>query len=294
MRFRKSIQIFKGLKLNFSKSGVTATIGGKGISANVGAKGVFLNTSIPGTGLYDRKKVLDFSGDKKSQGASKAKSTPSGALKGVPDEAALEAELEAYNALTDAFVHIGALSETLPADYSPRQLATAPDGDEVEEKIGKWLGSLNLPIDFHASYEYEDGVLMVDLDLPEIEHLPTRKLVRLSSGQLKEKDKSQKELREEYAQCVFGLGMFCASHFFAVTPRMERVLLSAYTQRRDTRTGDLIDVYIYSVVFEREAFEKRGYQDQEPEQFLCRFKNRMNKASTGELKGIVPYTAEDL
>ena len=73
MRFRKSIQIFKGLKLNFSKSGVTATIGGKGISANVGAKGVFLNTSIPGTGLYDRKKVLDFSGDKKEKGKDAAR-----------------------------------------------------------------------------------------------------------------------------------------------------------------------------------------------------------------------------
>ena len=153
MRFRKSIQIFKGLKLNFSKSGVTATIGGKGISANVGAKGVFLNTSIPGTGLYDRKKVLDFSGNKKEKGkdAGRAKSAPADARKSAPDEAALQAELEAYNALTEAFVNIGALAETLPADYSPRQLATAPDGDEVEERIGKWLGALNLPIDFHAS-----------------------------------------------------------------------------------------------------------------------------------------------
>ena len=62
MRFRKSITLFKGIKLNFSKSGVSLTVGGKGLSANVGQKGLFLNTSIPGTGLYDRRKIADFGG----------------------------------------------------------------------------------------------------------------------------------------------------------------------------------------------------------------------------------------
>ena len=34
MRFRKSITIFKGVKLNFSKSGVSLTVGGKGVSCD--------------------------------------------------------------------------------------------------------------------------------------------------------------------------------------------------------------------------------------------------------------------
>ena len=63
MRFRKSINIMKGVRLNFSKSGVSLTVGGKGVSTNIGKKGVFLNTSIPGTGLYDRKKIADFGDD---------------------------------------------------------------------------------------------------------------------------------------------------------------------------------------------------------------------------------------
>ena len=60
MRFRKSISICKGVKLNFSKSGISATVGGKGISANLGKSGIYLNTSIPGTGLYDRKRIVKF------------------------------------------------------------------------------------------------------------------------------------------------------------------------------------------------------------------------------------------
>ena len=286
MRFRKSITIFKGIKLNFSKSGVSVTVGGKGVSANVGKKGVFLNTSIPGTGLYDRKKIVDFSGSEKKTGAPAAKR-----LDGA--EVAAQAELYRLEAVNEAFVNIGQLSCELPK-WSEAQLARGDDEEAVEAAIGAWLGELQLPIDFKVSYEYDDGVLLADMDLPEIEHLPTQKALQAADGDLKAKDKTQKELKAEYAQCVFGLGMFCASHFFAATPHMERVLLSAYTQRRDGRTGELEDDYIYSVIFEREPFEKPGYQEEAPEAFLCRFRNRMNKGADGALKKIVPYGPEDL
>ena len=57
MRFRKTINICKGVKVNLSKSGASYTVGGKGLSVNVGRNGVYLNTGIPGTGLYDRRKI---------------------------------------------------------------------------------------------------------------------------------------------------------------------------------------------------------------------------------------------
>jgi hypothetical protein len=68
MRFRKSITLFKGFRLNFSKSGISTTIGGKGASINIGKKGTYLNTSIPGTGLYDRKRISPPSMSKKPGG----------------------------------------------------------------------------------------------------------------------------------------------------------------------------------------------------------------------------------
>ena len=163
----------------------------------------------------------------------------------------------------------------------------------MEAAIEQWLSELRLPIDFKVSFEYEDGALLADLDLPEIEDLPVQKAQQTAAGDLKAKDKTQKELKAEYARCVFGLGMFLASHFFSATPHMERALISAYTQRRDSK-GEIEDAYIYSVIFERGAFERAGYQDEDPEAFLCRFKNRMNKSADGTLKKIVPYGAEDL
>ena len=287
MRFRKSITIFKGLKLNFSKSGVSLTVGGKGVSTNIGRKGVFLNTSIPGTGLYDRKKIADFGGDAKPK-----KPAPATQKKLDSAQVAQQAELYKLEAANEAFLNIGAAACDMPK-YSDAQLDRQPDPEAVEAAIGQWLEGLSLPIDFKVSYEYEDGALLADLDLPEIEHLPEQKVLEAASGDLKAKDKTQKELKAEYARCVFGLGMFCASHFFSATPHMERVLLSAYTQRRDSR-GELEDAYIYSVIFEREAFEKPGYQREEPEAFLCRFRNRMNKGADGALKKIEPYGPEDL
>ena len=286
MRFRKSITIFKGVKLNFSKSGVSLTVGGKGVSTNIGKKGVFLNTSIPGTGLYDRKKIADFGGDEK-----KKKAAP--AVKPLDSAAVAEqAGLYKLEAATEAFVDIGTHACDMP-DWTDAQLAMRPDDADVEAAIERWLGELKLPIDFKVSFEYEDGTLLADLDLPEIEHLPLQKVQQMASGDLRAKDKSQKELKAEYARCVFGLGMFLASHFFSATPHMERALISAYTQRRDSK-GDIEDAYIYSVIFDRAPFERKGYQAEEPEAFLCRFKNRMNKAADGTLKKIVPYGAEDL
>ena len=57
MRYRKSIKICKGVKINLSKSGVGMSVGVPGVSVSTGKNGTYLNTGIPGTGLYDRQKI---------------------------------------------------------------------------------------------------------------------------------------------------------------------------------------------------------------------------------------------
>ena len=65
MRFRKSVKVTKGVKLNLSKTGASFTLGsGKPISLNVGNKGAYLNWSIPGTGVYDRVRLDTLLKDK--------------------------------------------------------------------------------------------------------------------------------------------------------------------------------------------------------------------------------------
>ena len=58
LRFQKRLSIIPGLlRINLSKSGVSASAGPKGADINIGRKGVTTNAGIPGTGLSYRQKV---------------------------------------------------------------------------------------------------------------------------------------------------------------------------------------------------------------------------------------------
>lgn len=51
LRFRKSVKLGKGMRLNFSKSGVSMSAGGKGHRVTFGRRGVRATVGIPGTGI---------------------------------------------------------------------------------------------------------------------------------------------------------------------------------------------------------------------------------------------------
>ncbi len=57
--FRRRIKIIPGVHLNFSKSGITTSIGFQGASLTLGKSGTYLNTSIPGLGIFNRQKIFD-------------------------------------------------------------------------------------------------------------------------------------------------------------------------------------------------------------------------------------------
>src|SRR5688572_22635926 len=59
MRFRRSVKLAPGLRLNFSGSGMSLTAGPRGASVSFGQRGTFLNSGIPGTGLYSRTRIDD-------------------------------------------------------------------------------------------------------------------------------------------------------------------------------------------------------------------------------------------
>ena len=56
-RFRKVFELFPGLKLNLTPRGISATLGAAPFSLNVGPRGVYRNLSIPGKGIWDRRRL---------------------------------------------------------------------------------------------------------------------------------------------------------------------------------------------------------------------------------------------
>lgn len=53
-RFRRSFRIIPGLRLNLSKTGISASIGGAPVTLNIGPRGLMGTASIPGTGISYR------------------------------------------------------------------------------------------------------------------------------------------------------------------------------------------------------------------------------------------------
>lgn len=54
--FRKSINLGGGVRLNFSKRGIGASVGVKGFRAGIGPSGIRTRATLPGTGLYYEKR----------------------------------------------------------------------------------------------------------------------------------------------------------------------------------------------------------------------------------------------
>lgn len=57
MRFRRSIKLAPGFRLNLSGSGLSASVGPRGASMTFGRRGTFFNAGIPGTGLSSRQRI---------------------------------------------------------------------------------------------------------------------------------------------------------------------------------------------------------------------------------------------
>lgn len=167
--------------------------------------------------------------------------------------------------------------------------------DAIEKGIESWLSSCEFPLDISVDYSLflEKQTVFLDIDLPEIEEMPSKEIVRLESGNLREKNKTQTTIRQEYVKFVLGLAIFISSHIFNISPYIKRVVASGYTQRRD-KIGDIKNDYTYSVQFLRERFENSHLCNVDPLTFCSGFENRMNLTTTLIMKAIKPFEEGDI
>jgi hypothetical protein len=57
LRFRKSVKIAPGIRMNIGKKGVSMSVGGKGFRINTSSRGVSVSSSIPVTGISYQKQI---------------------------------------------------------------------------------------------------------------------------------------------------------------------------------------------------------------------------------------------
>lgn len=78
LRFRKSISLGKGARINLSKSGIGMSVGVKGARVGFNSKGTYTSVGIPGTGIYS----TQYASSKRPQVASSSSSTEESIKKG--------------------------------------------------------------------------------------------------------------------------------------------------------------------------------------------------------------------
>ena len=150
------------------------------------------------------------------------------------------------------------------------------------------LKEIDIKPEFFIDFEYDEknNTFFIDLDLPEIEHLPKEIASILQSGKLSVKKKSEKQLKEEYAKCVTGLGLLVAGISFMSSAGIEKVDISAYTQRIDKKDGQTKDDYIYSIQLDRENFSKINYPKIDPIKAFQNFTHTMELSKSYIFKTI--------
>jgi len=126
MKFRRRVKLFPGVTLNFSKTGISTTVGMPGASVNFNRQGTFLNTGIPGTGIYDRQRI---GGKKKPSSA--ANSTPGQPLAfSKPNTTSIQSAVE------------GVTSEGL-LDLQTTLLECQQEREEIKKDIAKAKSALS-------------------------------------------------------------------------------------------------------------------------------------------------------
>ncbi len=171
------------------------------------------------------------------------------------------------------------------------ELRLNPTENFISEELNNYFSSIQLPVDFSLSYDvYEEGrTVYLDVDLPEIEDYPQTKSQILKSGKVSVKNKTKKEMKEDYLQSVAGISIYFASIVFTVSPLIQNVYVSGYTQRINKSTGKIEDEYVYSVNYDIARFRNLNFQKIDPQLALESFNPIMKVSKTSDLVTIQPY-----
>jgi hypothetical protein len=134
LRFRQSVRLFPGVRLNFSRSGVSTTVGVRGASVTLGRGGTHLNLGVPGTGVSYRTRVAGRGADPRDFAAPPALSPPEFA------PAAEDIRSAGTEALTSP--GLGALKQLI-LDAGKRRERLAAELADVRRDLGQVRGRLS-------------------------------------------------------------------------------------------------------------------------------------------------------
>lgn len=170
------------------------------------------------------------------------------------------------------------------------------DEQLIAEILTAELDALDWPRETLVDFDIDTAKkrIYLDVDLPEIEDMPKRNAEwGAHKRRLLIKDKSSRQLREEYARHIHGIILRLAGVVLAVVPDIEQVVISGYSQRLDTATGHTNDDYLVSVAIDKSKFAELNFAQLDcidPIAAIEQFSLIRNMTKTGIFRPIVPIT----
>jgi hypothetical protein len=135
--------------------------------------------------------------------------------------------------------------------------------------------------------------ISLDVDLPEIEDLPSEQATVAARGlRVIVKPRSDTQRRIEYMRHVHGVLFRLVGEVFALFPHVARVLISGYSQRLDAATGVTRDDYLLSAIVDRPLWEGIDLTNLAAVDVVAafeRFELRRKMTKTGVFRSIAPF-----
>ena len=174
-----------------------------------------------------------------------------------------------------------------------RSGSTAKMSDFFQYRIEELIWPRETLIDYQI--EHGGKTMFVDIDLPEIEDMPSRQAAVSSRGlRLSIRTISDTQNRRNYARHIHGVLFRVIGEAFASFPRMQRIVGSGYSQRTNHATGAIADEYLVSVSVERRRWHRIDFSALErvdPVATLTQFDLRRRMTKTGIFTAVEPFAA---
>jgi hypothetical protein len=177
-------------------------------------------------------------------------------------------------------------------DYELNRLSNVAAMERVLEDR---LSALDWPRTTAVSYQVRDEGqrLWLDVDLPEIEDMPTERASPAARGlKLNIRSKSDTQVRREYMQHIHGVLFRIVGEVFRALPTLVEVVASGYSQRQDPTTGHTRDDYLVSARITRRDWSELNFQHLDAVDVVAsfeRFELRRKMTKTGIFTPIEPH-----
>lgn len=208
----------------------------------------------------------------------------------VRKQAAYDQAIQAWNKLRKSF------DAKEKQQIELLQSRLGQDVDTMEQFFSEQIAKISWPRETDVSLEISsNGTLMnLDVDLPEIEDLPTQSASAPQRGwKVSIKAISEKQRRLNYARHIHGIVFRLTGEVFSLLPAIDRVIVSGYSQRPSSKTGHIEDDYLISVCISRTEWGQVDFRNLEavdPVEALTLFDLRRNMTKTGIFKPVTPIS----